>query len=189
MMASFETALKFVLKNEGDLQDNIYDKGGITKKGISLRFLRSLSKDELQEFGIHEEPNENTIKELSDEKIYSIYKKTWWDKADFYKINNQNLCNYIFDAAINMGISPAVKCLQRACWSAWSDKNILIDDGILGEKTLRFINNSISTWHDILAAMRSERASDYKIIVLKHPEQDIHLNGWLNRSYNSVANL
>src|SRR5688500_13992019 len=130
IMASFDLALTYILNNEGKISDNPHDKGGITNSGISLRFLKSLSIERLAKYGIYEEPNEDTIRNLKPEQISAIYRGEFWEQAAFEKMQNQNLANYVFDMSINMGISPAIKCLQRACWAAWGDRSILVEDGI-----------------------------------------------------------
>lgn len=182
-MADFTKALEFILANEKGLSENPHDLGGITNFGISLRFLKCIPLERLSKYGVFEEPNEDTIRNLKEEQAHNIYHGEFWENCPFDKIQNQQLCNYVFDMAINMGISPAVKCLQRACWAAWGDKSILVEDGILGPKTLHLINNSWSHWQDILSAMRSERAGTYKLIVCKKPDQQANINGWLNRAY------
>lgn len=178
-MGEFNSAVVYVLQNEGGLQEDPKDSGGITNYGISLRFLRSI-KDS-KKYGINAETiNSETIKELTLDQAKSIYKQEFWDHAPFERINNQNNCNFIFDMAVNMGISPAIKCAQRSCWAVLKQRNILVDDGILGNQTIELMNRC-SIY--LLAAMRSERAGDYRLIAEKNPNDKEYLNGWLNRSY------
>ena len=179
-MANFEEALAVVLEKEGGLSERKNDPGGITKCGISLRFLKSLPVDQLKNYSIFEVPNDETVRHLNKEQITKIYHDEFWVKADFHKINHQELCNYLFDASVNMGLAPAIKCVQRAIWSNVADNHALKDDGILGDVTLDYIN----TYSDLLmSALRSERAGHYRLIAAEHNSQQEFLAGWLNRAY------
>src|SRR5882762_3967676 len=101
-MSDFECAVNYVLRNENGLIENPHDNGGITNHGISLRFLKSLSILELTNISIFEEPNEQTIRDLTLSKAKVIYFMYFWNAAPFDKILNQEHCNYIFDMAVSM---------------------------------------------------------------------------------------
>lgn len=181
-MSDFETAVTFVLHNEGDLEINPNDKGGTTKYGISLRFLKSIPLDKLKKYGIFAETiNTETIEQLTLDQAKAIYKGEFWDNKNFEQLTSQDVCNYIFDMAVNLGIAPAIKCAQRACWALFKHKDIIVDDGILGPNTINLINDSGKY---LLPAMRSERAGDYRTAVVMNPEDNNFINGWLNRAYN-----
>jgi lysozyme family protein len=189
-MNSFDVAINYVLANECDSEDmdkvssNPNDLGGTTKYGISLRFMRSLSAEKLKTYGVfvHGEAVEQDIIDLSLESAKAIYQGEFWDHAPFFKINTQASVNYIFDCAVNLGISPAIKIAQRACWSVMHTHGLLADDGILGNETLDQINQS-GTY--LVIAMRSERASYYRMIVEHNASQIDFLPGWLNRAYKA----
>ena len=178
-MGHFVPAVKYVLSNENGLIENAKDPGSINNHGISLRFLRTFDTEKLKSYGIFEEPNDKTVRELTVEQAEKIYHQEYWLHTRFQEIHDQYLCNYLFDMAVNMGISPTIKALQRACWSACNAKNFIKDDGILGEQTIRCVNMSSK----IFAALRSERAADYKLTVAYHPEQREFLESWLVRAY------
>lgn len=182
-MTHFDTAVSLVLHNEGGLIDNSYDKGGITNYGISLRFLKNIPTDRLKMYQIYDEVTEDTIKELNINQAKKIYYNEFWIHAPFDKINNPDVVSYIFDAAINMGISPAIKCLQRAVWSVMKDRCI-VDDGILGDETLAIVNRCDFL---LLVALRSERAGYYRLVAQMDIEHSHNLNGWLNRAYKGTV--
>ena len=180
-MSNFEMAIDFVLKNEGGLVDSPHDAGGITNYGISFRFLKSLSPESLKACGIYEPVCEQTIRDLSLNQAKLIYQNEFWNHAPFEKIGNQEIVNYIFDMAINMGIAPAIKCVQRAIWAVM--KRIgLKEDGIMGTQTLMSIQ---ACGFLLLPAIRSERAGYYRLIAQSDVTQVSNLNGWLNRAYES----
>lgn len=179
-MISFDEAVEYVLRNEGGLVDDPTDRGGVTKYGISLRFLKSLGLSyDFNQDGII---NEKEIIKLTLEQAKSIYKHEFWDDK-FEQINEQRIVNYLFDMHINMGREQSVKIVQRALWACGLSRTAIKDDGILGFNTIKAINDTIRTFDALLPAMRSERASVFRIIVCKKPEQQKFLNGWLNRAY------
>ncbi len=181
-MSDFDPALTYVLRNEGGYVNNPNDSGGSTGFGLSLRFLKNLPPEKLREYAIYDnEITDQTIRDLTLQQAKAIYKGEFWNHAPFDKILNQEHCNYIFDMCFNMGISPAIKCVQRACWAVMKRRD-LVEDGILGEKTLLAIK---MCGFLIMPPMRSERAGYYRLVA-NHSEKDKEfLQGWLNRAYES----
>lgn len=176
-MSNFDMAVMIVLKHEGGLSHDENDAGGVTNMGISLRFLKSCDlKYDFDQNGI---VDNREIENLTIDQAKLIYLQEFWLKAPFEKINNQNVTNYIFDAAVNMGIEPAVAIAQRAVWALTISRN-LADDGILGSKTIEELNHGGIM---LLPPLRAERAAYYKDIVNKFPVRIKELNGWLNRAY------
>lgn len=184
-MAMFDPAFDYMLKNEvkdndpDEVVENPRDPGGITKYGVSLRLLMNIPPENLKNYGIYA-PSEADLRGLKLTQAKLIYCGEFWDCAHFSLIESQPVANYLFDTAVNIGIAPAVKCAQRACWSVFNVREYLPDDGILGAKTLEFINSCESR---IIHAIRSERAGHYRAIVAHNPAQQEFLEGWLNRAY------
>jgi lysozyme family protein len=183
-MSLYEPALAYVLQREGLIEDDRKDPGGFTKCGISLRFLKSLSNERLRGYGL---PGADVVarvdvEQLTPAQISALYRGEFWDNAPFQSINNQDVCNYLFDACVDMGLAPGIKCLQRAAWSIARQRGIIADDGILGEHTLELVNGCSPAM--LLAAMRSERGGEYRLIAQAKPQENSDLEGWLNRSYN-----
>lgn len=177
-MSDFDIAIKFVLSNEGGLVNNPNDPGGITNFGISLRFLKSTNqKYDFNGDGII---NENEIIDLKEDQAKLIYKNEFWNLSRFDKINNQTLCNYIFDMAVNSGHAMSIKLAQRALCSFNKQRNFVLDDGILGTKTLDELNHCGLL---LLPALISERTGYYRLLSAIKPEHKDDLNGWLNRSF------
>ena len=183
-MSLFEPALQYVLLREGGIEENPNDPGGITNYGISLRTLKETSQEQLRLYGIPVYVTADTIRDLTLQQVYAFYKGEFWDHAPFENIKNQDVTNYIFDACVNMGIAPGIKCAQRAYWAVIRNRNTLSDDGILGDVTLEAINSTSSTF--LLAAMRSERGGAYRLLALVKDDKS-YLDGWLNRSYNKIT--
>ena len=183
-MSAFDPALTYLLAREGGLEEQASDPGGISNRGISLRFLKAVPQERLRLYGVPVYVTADTIRELTREQISALYKGEFWDHAAFAQINNQDVCNFVFDMAVNMGISPAIKCLQRALWATRNIRADLVDDGILGGNTLKNANWATPLY--LLAAMRSERGGEYRLIAQANPGEKVDLDGWLNRSYNQT---
>lgn len=181
-MSQYEPALQYVLARESGLEEQASDPGGITNHGISLRFLKSIPVERLRMYSIPIYVSADTIRDLTIDQARALYQGEFWNHAPFNEISSQDVCNYLFDACVNMGIAPGVKCLQRALWAARSNRAVVVDDGILGPNTLKQVN-----WTDnvlLLSCMRSERGGEYRLIAQTHPQENNDLEGWLNRSYN-----
>lgn len=181
MMIDPQKAIDYVISREGELEENPRDPAGITKYGISLRFLKTLSNP--KDYGIiSPEITADDIRNLTLPQARDIYLKELWSKASFGRLANQNIANYLFDASINMGLSPAIKCAQLACAAVMHKKDVIAVDGILGQATLDMINHCAFY---ILPAMRSERAGHYRLIAQKNNDNEF-IEGWLNRAYTGV---
>lgn len=180
-IASFDKAVHHVLDNEGGLSTHENDHGGITNMGISHRFLKSLDPDSLKRYGIYTDPNEKeTIINLTKEQAIAIYRGEFWEHAPFEAIANQEYCNYIFDMAVNMGIANAIKCVQRATWAVMRRPSELLDDGILGTKTIAAI---AYCGFFLMAPLRAERAAYYRSLIAHDVTQKDFLHGWYDRTY------
>ena len=118
--------------------------------------------------------NFKDIELINKAKAIEFYRKHWWAKYQYEKINNQNLATKVFDLSVNMGATPAHRCIQRAIRATTGEQ--LIEDGMLGPKTLLAINTAQPDC--LLAAYRSEAAGFYRS--LKNPQYE---KGWLNRAY------
>jgi lysozyme family protein len=157
----FETAIEFVLNHEGKYVNDIDDKGGETKYGISKQSY----------------PNVD-IKNLSIEKAKEIYRKDFWESQNYKKIHNDDLAIKIFDLSVNTGSKRANKLIQRALRAVGKKVQ---ENGILNDVVICLINESDPT--DLLAALKSEAAGYYRTIVNTKPKRAKFLNGWLNRAY------
>lgn len=180
-MGDFNTAVDFILENEGGLSENPNDSGGITNFGISLRFLREVIPENLRRYGIFDSVTETAIRDLTLDQAKFIYRGEFWEQADFEKITNQRVCNYIFDMAVDLGISQSIKIVQRSLWAVFFNQGIVKDDGVLGEQTLIRLN--FFEHDEILPVLIANRASFYRLLVEIRPKDREFLNGWLKRCY------
>lgn len=156
-MSDFHIAVQVVLKQEGGYVNDPNDPGGETKFGICKR----------------NHPNVD-IANLTEEQAIEIYQQEYWQPI-YEQINSQNIVNKLFSVGVDIGITNANVCLQRAVRAA--SGVILVEDGDIGSQSLSAINACNS--NVLLAALKSELAAHYRLINNLH---EIH--GWLNRAYS-----
>ncbi len=170
-------AIKFLLNHEGGLSNNPRDHGGITNFGISLRYLKSMDID-IDGDG---DSDEEDIRAIDKESASNIYKRYWWDKFHYYKINDGHIACKILDMSVNMGSARAHKLIQEGLNNF--DNNLKID-GILGALSYQAIGKIINDGHanDFVNELRDLSARYYINLVRRIPELKFFLNGWLRRS-------
>jgi len=131
----FRTAHKFTAKWEKGLVDHPRDPGGITKDGISIRFLESYAGSNtawLQSIGVQLPVVPDTIRTLNTEQIDAIFERAFWlplRPETFPPITMLTL----YDCSVNSGQGRAIRCLQEACNLFDGEK--LNVDGAVGPKT------------------------------------------------------
>jgi lysozyme family protein len=128
-MSAFEQAFTIVLGHEGGYSDDPADPGGRTKYGISARAYPRLD-----------------IGSLTLEDAQRIYERDYWLAAGC-DLADPGLALVLFDAAVNCGVSQAVRWLQAALGVSV--------DGVLGPQTLQAIercNNPVGTLAELHSA-------------------------------------
>ena len=104
--------------------------------------------------------------------VASFYKKTYWDALCLDDANNQLKANELFCFAVNVGVKSAVRVLQNMLG--------LKSDGIMGQETLRALNNYNEQAFDV-DFDRAEIAY-YRNLIRKNPRLGIYERGWENRA-------
>lgn len=120
MESDFSAAVALILAAEGGYVNDPNDPGGETNFGISRRQYPDLD-----------------IRALTRDQATVIYKRDYWTPVRGDSIP-WPLCAYVFDAAVNQGVFPAIKMLQRALDT--------VQDGLLGPVTLSLAEKS-RPWH------------------------------------------
>jgi lysozyme family protein len=184
-MVDFNLAVNYVLENEGGFIDSATDPGGATNFGISLRFLKSAEPESLKRANVFDPITVDTIRHLTVDQAKSLYLTEFWEKMPLLaSLEKQHVANYIFDMAVNMGISPGIKIAQRACWDVLLNYPYFLDDGVLGNNTIANINKCQD---QILISMRGERAGYYRKIVVLDISRADELKGWFDRTYRATT--
>lgn len=106
MSENFDKMLKFVLLREGGYSNNPNDKGGETNKGITYQTYNSSRKSR----GL----SPRSVKYITDEEVRDIYYNNYYKASGADKIQNPKLAAYVFDTAVNMGVSRAKEFLAKS---------------------------------------------------------------------------
>lgn len=119
MNANFEKCLAELLKHEGGYVNHPQDPGGATNLGVTQA---------VWEDWIDRAVSEDEMKALTPNKVAPLYREMYWDRIKADKLPaGVDYC--VFDAAVNSGVSRAVKWLQTIA-------NVPAD-GIIGAETLK----------------------------------------------------
>lgn len=115
-MANFEKALELVLKNEGGYVNDPNDNGGETYKGISRRANPKWSGWKIID-GYKKKYKDFKKKLDSDNELQkcvkSLYRSNYWNPIKGDDLVHQDMAEEMFDAAVNFGITKAIKLAQK----------------------------------------------------------------------------
>lgn len=114
----FDAAFQRLVGHEGGYVNDARDPGGETKYGISKRSY----------------PGED-IKNMTLERAKEIYRRDFWGPAGCDAVPH-GIKFDLFDMAVNSGVKPAVRTLQRA--AGLEDRAV---DGVLGPRTLQAVQS------------------------------------------------
>jgi lysozyme family protein len=109
--AIFERALAHVLEMEGGYDEDPYDPGGPTNRGITLsEFVRDKGLELSSE---NFAAMKAELKAIPPATVRRIYYQNYWQAADCTELPPP-LALFHFDAAVNQGVAGAVRMLQQA---------------------------------------------------------------------------
>lgn len=134
---NFDQCFERLIGHEGGYSNHPNDPGGETMWGITKRVAV-------------ENGYTGPMRELTREEAKAIYKRAYWDKAKADQYDGA-ISFQLFDAAVNHGITQAIKFLQRAVGTT--------ADGIVGPKTLAAI--AAMDVDDVLMRFNAERLQFY----------------------------
>lgn len=176
----FNQAITTVLKHEGIDSDEEADRGGRTRFGISLRFLRSIGipAGDLDGDG---DVDRDDIAAVTIDGATRMYFERFWSRY-YEEIAVFKVAEQVFDFAVNMGPKQAERLLQRATNVLLShdpDSQIR-EDGAIGPLSIVAINKAgaplIKVYGMIVARF-------YFDLVQNDNSQIVFLKGWLRRAY------
>jgi lysozyme family protein len=167
-MPSHIDAIEKVLKHEGGYVDHPADKGGATNYGITQRVYEEFVKRKVTKDEIRNMPRGNAI---------AIYKRDYWDRVRGDSIKDYAVAFLIFDAAVNSGVSTAIKTAQRILG--------INPDGVAGAEFIKHLNAFNS--REFTTRYNKAREDFYKAIVAKNPSQQVFIKGWLKRVSDNVS--
>ena len=207
----FDTAHAFTARWEGGLTDHPADPGGLTKYGVSLRWVQDLAQQARQEC-LHQHkscdgcsaartPNcayngldldmdgdvdADDIRACTRQQAAALFKKHFWDALGCAALPTP-LGVALYDGAVNMGPARAVRQLQQgmnAVGEAQLDHYCPIaEDGISGPRTAELAEALESANLHWFAARQVLRLRDafYRDLAARRPSLKVFLEGWRNR--------
>lgn len=183
MADNFTIAHKFTAKWEGGESDHPDDGGGLTKYGVSLKFLGGLSgtqsnRDVLERMGIRLPITRQVIYDLTRDQAASLFRWQFWDKLRLSLIPLRPAV-VLYDAAVNSGPAQSVKLAQRGYNRCVAYGQPLVVDGIMGPATRAAMQ--LADTDKALTAMLDAREAFFQTIVANNPSQQVFLRGWINR--------
>ncbi len=98
--------LKFILAREGGYVNHPNDKGGETNKSITHTTYNSYRRSK----GLPIQ----SVKNISDKEMQDIYYNNYYKASGANEIENPRLAMYVFDTAVNMGVSVAKDLYKKS---------------------------------------------------------------------------
>lgn len=182
----WDALLRRLLVTEGGFVDDPVDRGGTTKYGISLRFLKAVGGLDANRDGFADlDLNFDTvldgqdIRALTPDIAGQLYLKHFYLGPGFWVVPRP-FDAALFDQAVNGGTTAAIKILQRALNKLGPPR--LVEDGVLGNRTNAKLLELMRLGKPLLQAVRDQAADRYRAIVAADPRQKKYLNGWLRRA-------
>jgi lysozyme family protein len=146
---TFDRAVKFVIAEEGGFVDSPKDPGGATKYGISQKSYPFLN-----------------IRYITVEEAIEIYRTDYWEKLPTL---SDRLGFLVFDAAVNVGVTTAIKMLQQAVG--------VKPDGYFGPQSKMALERVERV--EVLIRFQAERARHYALL---DDLDDTYARGWMRRT-------
>lgn len=171
--SKFDIAMKTVIRHEGGLSNDKSDPGGISRYGISLRYLKG---EHLDVNGDGKVDKEDII-HLTLTEADKIYYKDFYQRNHYDQIKDQHILTKILDFSINAGSYQCNKIVKRALNRILSSQMEV--NGTLDDYTIKRINQANPTV--LYSALVSEEENFYYAIVRKNRHLEVFLKGWLIR--------
>lgn len=182
---TFEIIHAFTAYWERDLNgsstNSKFDRGGLTRNGVTLSFLQSLSNKELADLN-HDGKITNADVLLADpETAKRLFKYSAWVEGKAQLLPNFTAMAY-YDFAVNSGFPRAAICLQKAI-DTIKPGTIVTYAGNIGPKTQAAIQAFVNRDQDyqLAVALIRERKKYLCSVAENDPVQANNLGGWINR--------
>jgi len=171
-MNSFEYAFVKTLGTEEGYSDDPFDKGGETNLGIT----KAVFENALRRGIISGVSN---IRFLTIAQAKAIYKTDYWFPIKLNMVLDREIAAEIFDTAVNMGRSRAIKIVQESLNFLGEKLDV---DGIIGKLTLtaiqKWINKDVRA---LFVCLNGFQFMKYVDIVRNDSSQIRFSRGWTKR--------
>ena len=170
-MTDFENALKETFDLEGGFSNDLNDRGGKTKYGIT-EFLLDVCIDR----GYL--PNMK-IENITKGDAELIYYKVFWEPLCLNEIQDKLITAEIFDTAVNSSGKKAVKIVQESL--NFLGENLKVD-GLIGIQTLTLIKKWIQKdKKSLFKCLNGFQFINFVEIVKNDSSQKTFSCGWMKR--------
>lgn len=183
MSNAFQLAHAFTARWEGGLSENPADPGGITKYGVSLRWVQDLAGRRAREcrrlartcdgcaaratsecgyysldLDMDGDLDADDIRACTKAQAAVLFKKHFWDRLGCRNLPLP-LAVTLYDGAVNMGPARAVRQLQKAMNTTGDAQldhyTFIAEDGIMGPRTDELAEALRETGLEFFAAARA----------------------------------
>lgn len=187
MSAVFEVAYQRTSDHEGGYSNHGDDRGGETYCGISRRWYWSWYGwpiiDEMKD--ARGFPDILCEAHALPDLVRDFYRDEYWIRLKCSAMP-QAIAGEVYDTAVNMGRSVAIKILQRslnALNRGSVDYPDIAVDGHIGRKTIAAMDALLSEDGEryLLIALNVLQGEKYIKIMTEDPTQEAFARGWLNR--------
>jgi len=180
---AFERAMVRVFHLEGGEVDHPADRGGVTKFGVSLAYLKSLGADRGGDIDLDGDVDAADVLAVTPEKARALFRRDFWipSGADDASTISEAIATKLFEFSLVAGPGRAVRALQRALCDTRSPVDV---DGRYGEQThgALILLNGAGLMGELRQALRRRCAEHFLGIVVENRSQIVFLVGWLRRA-------
>lgn len=195
----YDAAFRALIREEGGHVNDPADRGGETKYGISLRFLKAEGAldqdgDGLADFDLDMDGDVDgaDIRRLTLADAKALYHRCFWLRIGAEQLIRP-IGEMLFDQAVNGGLTAARKLLQRAInnclmstFKRAGPRALLAVDGEIGQRTrdalLWVLQYPALGMPALTSAYREAVKARYRAIAANNPSQRRFLNGWMARA-------
>jgi lysozyme family protein len=179
-------AIARTLPLEGGLVDDPRDPGGVTNRGVSLRYALAqvaADADTRRWFDIDHDGvvDRRDIAGLTPDVAANIYFNGWWLTGWYGRLTPASIAWKCFDIAVNTGPKRAALILQKSLQALGADIAV---DAVVGPQTIAATGAEAARDQGaaLLAEIRDQQADYYRALAASAPELKPFLRGWLNRA-------
>lgn len=192
-MAEYSKAFEKTMGHEGGYSYDPDDTGGETYRGISRRWFPDwegwvlIDKYRTQSHF----PDSLRLDQKLNILVQKFYKVQFWNRFQGDSIDNQFVAEEIFDTAVNMSVSDAVRFLQISLNKLNRNQALfpdMVEDGVLGPTTLNnldiYLKEDVSILLGMMNVLQGMHYIDY---MTDSPTQEKYCRGWFKRVTISKA--
>ena len=209
----------FTARWEGGLAEHPADPGGLTKYGVSMRWVQDLAREAREEclrlrrscdgcvrpaagdcawqaldLDMDGDVDADDVRACTRAQAAALFRRHFWDRLACGRLPLP-LAVTLYDGAVNMGPARAVRQLQSAMNLVGEAElehwNPIAEDGLMGPKTRELAEALNGVDLAFRAARQSLRRREafYRDLAVRRPSMKVFLQGWRNRVADLAAYL